>query len=166
MFLSFYCNLRSDLLYCVPVAIFKYAFVIPFLYRGEEVVKGALSGLIYAIVSTCFVLIAIYISKLHLNLNSKNEENVKLLDGMHEGLLILSKAQKRPLFCNSPIRKLINNFIGVSIEKWSDKHLNLPIFEGVSVNMDAQSVIGSTINYFNSTKRRMSLADIITLQVD
>ena len=40
---------------------------------------------------TLIAMIPIYISTLHLKMKRLNEENINLLDGMHEGLLILSK---------------------------------------------------------------------------
>ena len=43
-----------------------------------------------------------YISHLHKKLATTNVENVKLLDGMHEGLLILSKEGRKTMFCNRP----------------------------------------------------------------
>ena len=46
---------------------------------------------LYALVSFYFAMAIIYISNLHTKLTTTNVENVKLLDGMHEGLLILSK---------------------------------------------------------------------------
>ena len=55
-------------------------------------------------------LVAMMIRKIsELNVKMKNNlvENMKLLDGMHEGLLILSKAQQDVLFCNRPAQKLL-----------------------------------------------------------
>ena len=43
------------------------------------------------VVVTLIAMIPIYISTLHLKMKRLNEENINLLDGMHEGLLILSK---------------------------------------------------------------------------
>ena len=42
----------------------------------------------------------IYISQLHLKLKTFNVENSKLLNGMHEGLLILKKSNKDIMFSN------------------------------------------------------------------
>ena len=61
-------------------------------------------------------MIIIYISQLHAQLKFSNEENVKLLDGMHEGLLIFNRGssaeEKKIMFCNSPARKLFYSFFG------------------------------------------------------
>ena len=40
--------------------------------------------------------------ELQTKLKDLNGENIKLLDGMHEGLLILSKSNKNVMFCNKP----------------------------------------------------------------
>lgn len=38
-------------------------------------------------------------------------QNAKLLNGIHEGLLILSKVDKSILFVNKPAQKLLTNII-------------------------------------------------------
>lgn len=50
--------------------------------------------LIYFLVTTILSMIFIYISELHKEMHTTNTENVKLLNGMHEGLLILSKSDQ------------------------------------------------------------------------
>ena len=65
--------------------------------------------------TTLIAMIIIYISQLHAQLEFSNEENVKLLDGMHEGLLIFNREddeKKKIMFCNSPARKLFQTFVG------------------------------------------------------
>ena len=54
-----------------------------------------------------------YISQLHVKIYTQHEENAKLLDGMHEGLIILSKQlpYRKVLFSNKPIEKFLNNAI-------------------------------------------------------
>ena len=56
----------------------------------------------------CFFAMGLfYVSKLHLQLKSYNVENIKLLDGMHEGLLILKKSNKGVMFSNKQSQKLL-----------------------------------------------------------
>ena len=52
-----------------------------------------------------------YISQLQLRLRTFNLENIKLLDGMHEGLLILSTKNKKVMFCNKPSQKLLKGVL-------------------------------------------------------
>ena len=51
--------------------------------------------------------IMIYITELQDLLKKFIDQNGRLLDGMHEGLLILSKSSKRILFSNKPAQSLI-----------------------------------------------------------
>ena len=53
----------------------------------------------------------LYIVDLHQELHTTNTENVKLLDGMHEGLVILSKTSHEVMFCNKPAKSLIKTFL-------------------------------------------------------
>ena len=60
-------------------------------------------------------------------LDSTNEENVKLLDAMHEGVLILDKKNQSVLFCNQPVKKLISNFVGNTKEKVLEHKSFVPV---------------------------------------
>ena len=89
----------------------------------------------FSFATTWLGMIIIYISQLHEQLEFSNEENVKLLDGMHEGLLIFNREddeKKHIMFCNSPARKLFQTFVGSVKAKeifWSFS------FTPVSLNM-------------------------------
>ena len=96
----------------------------------------------FFLATTLLGMIIIYISQLHAQLEFSNEENVKLLDGMHEGLLIFNREddeKKQIMFCNSPARKLFQTFVGSVKAKeifWSFS------FTPVSLNMvDNDSVL-------------------------
>ena len=53
-------------------------------------------------------MVVLYISELQYKMNTMNIENAKLLDGMHEGLLILTKSDPQtPMFCNKTAQKLL-----------------------------------------------------------
>ena len=49
-----------------------------------------------------------------MKITSTNKANIKLLDGMHESVLILSKTTKEIIFFNKPAQKLLKNFVGFS----------------------------------------------------
>ena len=58
------------------------------------------------------------ISQLNMQLRTLNEQNAKLLDGMHEGLIIISKKKEhRVLYSNKPIQKFINAAIQAAEEQ-------------------------------------------------
>ena len=58
----------------------------------------------------------IAVTNMNKKLEAANEAQAKLLNGMHEGVLIISKpTQEQPsrfLLCNQPARKLISTFLG------------------------------------------------------
>ena len=61
-------------------------------------------------------MISHYISSLHQRLKRVNAENISLLNGMHEGLLILSsslneKVKDQVLFCNRSAEKLLTRAV-------------------------------------------------------
>ena len=70
----------------------------------------------FLIAATTFGMVFLHISDVHGLLQFSNEENIKLLNGMHEGILILNKSTEKRLgqvmFCNRPAQKLINTFLG------------------------------------------------------
>ena len=72
-----------------------------------SVIERTMLALFLFILSAMFSQMILYISTLHSKLKSFNSENIKLLDGMHEGLLILSKTQKTVMFCNKPSQKFL-----------------------------------------------------------
>lgn len=78
-----------------------------------------------------------------------NVENVKLLDGMHEGLLILSKTDCKAMFMNKTAQKLINTFLNTLSKQVDEKALKKRIFERVSqlggkVTINARIADGSS----------------------
>ena len=82
-----------------------------------------------------FATILKYIITLHDKIVVYNSENIKLLDGMHEGLLILSSADRKVLFSNKPSQKLLtcalnakSNVIENSAESDNDRLLRLNMF--------------------------------------
>ena len=72
--------------------------------------------IMFLIAATTFGMVFLHISDVHGLLQFSNEENIKLLNGMHEGILILNKSKEKRLgqvmFCNRPAQKLINTFLG------------------------------------------------------
>ena len=62
---------------------------------------------VYMAGSCSLAIILIYIAQLQVLLRKYMEQNAKLLDGMHEGLLILSKSSMKTLFFNKPAQALI-----------------------------------------------------------
>ena len=53
----------------------------------------------------------IHIAKINTDLHIANEENSKLLNNMHEGVLILAKSDNSIMLSNKPTQKLIKRFL-------------------------------------------------------
>ena len=63
-------------------------------------IYALLAILLYALGMLLLAIIIVYITELNTLLSNYTTQNEKLLDGMHEGLLIFSKSTKETLFCN------------------------------------------------------------------
>lgn len=63
------------------------------------------------VVNLFFALLILYISQKEDKMNQSMLQNISLLNGMHEGILILSKLKKSILFVNKPAQKLLKNTI-------------------------------------------------------
>lgn len=85
--------------------------LMPVIYKQEVTVTSIGMGLFSVtaifIVNSMLSLAMLYISQMHSRMKSTNIENAKLLDGMHEGLLIVSQSSNKPMFCNNPAYKLL-----------------------------------------------------------
>ena len=75
-------------------------FKIPLTF-SEVFSKMSLTFLLF-IGSIFLAVMIMYVSKLHGRMSVTITENMRLLDGMHEGLLILSKEKQGIMFCNRP----------------------------------------------------------------
>ena len=68
---------------------------------GAATTKTSFCALLF-VISMIIAGLILYVSKLHGRMNVTITENMRLLDGMHEGLLIVSKEEKGIMFCNRP----------------------------------------------------------------
>ena len=74
----------------------------------------------FLMITTIGGMVIVHIASIHEKLNSTNKENMKLLNGMHEGVLILNagpgniehQSNNSVMFCNKPALKLVNTFLG------------------------------------------------------
>ena len=85
----------------------------------KEISIGSLAScvmlsLAYLMAAVFLGVVISYVTNVNDKLQQSNEQNVKLLNGMHEGVLILSNEQDKKfktMFCNRPAYKLINTFL-------------------------------------------------------
>ena len=159
-----------QLIFHMVLFVLSMLVLIPIMYNMTTI-SVLVSHLIYSLgyIFFCTLMSAtlIYISKLHNKLDTVNVENVKLLDGMHEGLLIISKKEKSTMFCNKPAQKILNSLLGVKGKLISKDALQRAVFNGVDINQGTQT---GSLSGSGSLKRTptgcLSLEDIIVLQED
>ena len=86
-----------------------------FIYQEKVTVTWFFVKLVFIILifcaSTLLSIFIVYISQFHTRMKTVNLSNVKMLDGMHEGLLILSKQDQITMLCNKSARKLFTRAI-------------------------------------------------------
>ena len=109
-FISFYTDTRAQIAYLTLVH-FVDAFVIKSLVETKSLTLQSIVLKISQIIgvfalNTLFAALIQYITTLHDRLKTMNFENIRLLDGMHEGLLILTKTKSTHMknelmFCNN-----------------------------------------------------------------
>ena len=131
-------------------------YYIPRIDNPLNVASVVLIWAIFFIVSCIVAIMIIYVTKLHITLKTTNMENAKLLDGMHEGLLILSKKERRTMFCNSTADKLLTMYLGGFSELVQETNLKKAIFGSEKLTMRDG-------NNKDTGKTLLSLEDIIIL---
>ena len=113
-------------------------------------------------VFTVFGMLFVHISKVHTNLFISNQGNIKLLNEMHEGVLILEEDGNKVMLSNKPTQKLIKKYF--SEEKFLDEAcFNRLIFnQGMSQN----TIISQKLPYLIDENNKKSLSEIILAQID
>ena len=128
-FVTFYCDRPDHLIFGtvhLTVEIF-FGFHYAYIQRkpltiGNFTLDIFMIG-IYFVCTAVVGMAFIYTVDLRSTVIETNQENVKLLNGMHEGLVVLQKRQhsngqrtqaeqRNIMFCNKPAQKLFDNYIG------------------------------------------------------
>ena len=106
LFTALYCDSNIQLIFSTAsfgVRILVINFVFDLKSREEaDLLNKFLVCIFYYASCSCIAIVIIFVSKLLLKHITTNRESLKLLDGMHQGLLILSKGERRTMFCNRP----------------------------------------------------------------
>ena len=117
----YYCDSAGHIIALTLGLLIKVYIMIPVVYMeeisGNDFIHKLLINVGQFTVTTILSMIFLYISQLHANMKIVIDQNLKLLDGMHEGLLVVSKKDKDLLFCNKPAQKLLTgaiNFLHVN----------------------------------------------------
>ena len=95
VYLAHYCGSVLNI-YCITIVVcLEMVWGVYLAYDRDFGWLEAIMCTMYAIITFLFMALAgavfEHISKLYMKLDFVNEENIKLLNGMHEGVLIMSK---------------------------------------------------------------------------
>ena len=93
-------------------------------FNSVTVAVDAFTLLVFVVVQLVLGLSIVHILQLDTHQRSANTEDFKLLDNMHEGLIILSKEDGDIMVCNKQAQTLVNTFLG----KISQSQNNLNLF--------------------------------------
>ena len=114
-FFFYYTNCCGQIIFLACNQLMWSFFPISVIYKEELNLNTIAEKLLltggFMLVATIFAMVLLYISSLHVKMQLFNVENNKLLDGMHEGLLIMSKSNKEIMFCNKPSQKFLEGVL-------------------------------------------------------
>ena len=120
MFIGFYCDSAGQVIYITFILAIQ-MLVIKTVGYSKFSVSIMLSGLTMVILFFLFcsfiAMIIVYTKNLETKKDNALKANIQLIDGMHEGLLILQKKTEtietpKQLFCNRPAMKLLGTYLG------------------------------------------------------
>ena len=105
-FISYYTDQRMQIIWIAIVHAIMIFGVEEFLYDGTLMDENILIKLLfYVAMNILFILLGVlylYMISLNDKMTSTIMQNMKILNGMHEGVLILSKQDDSIMFCNNP----------------------------------------------------------------
>ena len=115
VFLLLYCDTGYQII-CNTVCLTWHLCYVKYIAYIRPVVFFDLLFIFCSIVAFLFLqtfmgMIILHIAKINTDLHITNEENSKLLNNMHEGVLILAKSDNSIMLSNKPAQKLIKKFI-------------------------------------------------------
>ena len=113
-FMCLYCDSGRSIIFftCSLTAIF--------LIDGAVYERGFSFGKLFILMlfvivifigAAVFASIVVHISNVHAKLHTANRENTKILNGMHEGVLILSSKLEKIMFNNHPTNKIVKTLL-------------------------------------------------------
>ena len=120
-FITTYTDSGKQIIFITLAHAWHVTFIIHNVYNREleyiDVCFNLAFNLALFIFMTSMGMLIVHIAKIHAFLVLTNLDNKKLLNGMHEGLLILTKAEKSVMLSNSPSTKLIKRFLDQENDK-------------------------------------------------
>ena len=114
-------------LYLFTFLVVKLGWVHDLPLSMYNYVTFALFAIAYFALEFMLAMLLFYVAELTKKLQVANYQNIRLLDGMHEGVLIISKTEQRVMFCNQPAQKLLNGALSyLNLLKHIVPHQRIP----------------------------------------
>ena len=104
LFCTFYCLDGKQIIFSTLLHLWNVTFALSVVYnRSMDYVELGFSiveTILIFLFATCIAMMFVHISRMHSFLVITNQDNSKLLNSMHEGILILSKTDKSVILSN------------------------------------------------------------------
>ena len=119
IFVMMFCDSGRQIIFQIAAMSFGIFFVNYFGYGITMdlsfIISNTILVILGAFVLSMLGMMSMYVSEQHERRLKTDGDNLKLLDGMHEGLFILAKDQiednPKVLFINNPVQKLIKTLM-------------------------------------------------------
>ena len=148
--LFMYCGTGTQIIFVTVHFAIRITVIELVLFSTQEVtafvlIQRTLVILLFFLAVSAIAVVISYIQELQSKLDGANEDNMRLITSMHEGLMILSKKSASPLmmFYNAPIKKIIDTFLSddnnldINIEPVSTaKVIGKEIFKPIKISSD------------------------------
>ena len=122
MFTCFYCGRAAPIIFLSFCLAFQILVIQTLGYEKSHythILGGITMIVIFFVVCSFIAMLIVYTTNLEQKKANALKANIQCIEGMHEGLLILSKRNEanaagvpEQLFCNKPARKLLGTFLG------------------------------------------------------
>lgn len=103
-FIVFYTDNYKQIFVTLASTAIQTFVIMGYIYEEEVTVVWVTMKMILLLLFLAFLMLfalsMAYISQFQTRLKTMNSSNVRMLDGMHEGVLILSKEHQSTMFCN------------------------------------------------------------------
>lgn len=189
-FLAFYTDRGVQLVLHISTMALINFFVIGYGYKKGlgvvDVIGHALVLICYFFLCSCISIVIAYISELHSKMANGISQNLRLLNGMHEGLLIIAdernlreaslgeKANEmtvpRILFCNNQANKLVKKYLTTDAGSTPEEDVKTQkayfnfrsrVFKSVKIGDASNRSGNATVSISASDTDLMSLEDIV-----
>ena len=141
VFVAFSSNLGVDIIFASVTQLIVELVTIPAVYNETLtltlVMRSMINVFVVFVICTMLSALLTYIAMIKAKLSGLMLQNLGLLDGMHEGLLIISKKEQATMFCNKQAQKITNNFLGAKGIMLDKDALKRAVFNGADINHES-----------------------------